>query len=230
MAIRVHGLVLAATLLFASLVSSESQAAPHARDGFYLQLTTGLGLPHSAITADEDNTRSTDHYADTQSGVSIGGSLLLGVPLRPGLALGVGGVFALFAPGNPRPTKNGQPYSQVDVKQPAFQTMSMVGPFVDIYPSPALGWHVQALVGYAQVPFAQITPNPFFNGSPSGIGLMAGVGHDWWISEHWSAGLLARLTYANMKLAQTPYDDGIGSVSEHNTLVSPSLEASFTFH
>jgi hypothetical protein len=118
----------------------------------------------------------------------------------------------------------------VDVQEQSSLLMGVVGPFVDIYPSSALGWHVQALAGYAQVTYAQITQHPFFDGAPSGIGLMAGVGHDWWINEHWSIGLLARVTYASMQLAQTPFSDGIGSVSEHNTLVMPSIEASFTFH
>jgi len=59
---------------------------------------------------------------------------------------------------------------------------------------------------------------------------MAGVGHDWWVSEHWSIGLLARITYASLQLAQTPNSDRIGSISEHNAFLSPSLEASFTFH
>jgi hypothetical protein len=59
---------------------------------------------------------------------------------------------------------------------------------------------------------------------------MAGVGHGWWISEHWSVGALARLTYANLRLGQTAFDDGIGWQSEHNAMISPSLDASFTFH
>jgi hypothetical protein len=79
------------------------------------------------------------------------GSLLVGWQLRPGFALGVGGLWLLYSP-NPRPTENGQPYGQVDVKQPWLEGVDILGPFVDIYPSPRLGWHVQALVGYAQAP------------------------------------------------------------------------------
>jgi hypothetical protein len=235
MPIQIQPLVLVATLLFASLVSCVCQAEPNTRSGVYLQLTTGFGLPHSSITTDQSTpaeqggVSSTDHWADSESGVSFGGSLLLGASLRPGLALGVGGLSAFFSANNPRPTKNGQPYTPVDVKQPPFEFLGMVGPFVDIYPSPALGWHVQALVGYARVSYAEVTANPFFNGNPTGLGLMAGVGHDWWVSEHWSVGLLARINYANVRLAMTPFDDGLGSVSQHNTLVSPSLEVSFTF-
>ncbi len=230
MSTRIQPFVLAAMLLFAFLVSSKCQAEPRARDGFYVQLTTGFSLPHFAITADNSNGSSLDHYVDSEHGLATGGSLLLGVPLRPGLVLGLGGIFTLFSTDHPEPTKNGQTYGQVDVKQPLFQSLSMVGPFVDFYPSSALGWHAQALVGYARIGYAEITANPFFDADPSGIGLMVGVGDDWWISEHWSVGLLARVTYANMQLATTPFSDGIGTTSEHNTMVSPSFDVSFTAH
>ena len=46
----------------------------------------------------------------------------------------------------------------------------MLGPFVDIYPSPTLGWHVQALVGYAR-----LSPRNFYGDTgSSGVGLMLG--------------------------------------------------------
>jgi len=100
----------------------------------------------------------------------------------------------------------------------------MLGPFVDIYPSPTLGWHVQALVGYAR-----LSPRNFYGDTgSSGVGLMLGGGHDWRVSRHWSMGLLARLSYANTQLAEDYAPSS--SISEHDTFVSPSLEASFTFH
>lgn len=228
MSIQIQPLVLAVTLLFTCSLGAVSQAAPPTHDGVYLQLSGGLGLPHLSIAADDHGT-TTKHYADTESDRSFNLSLLLGWQLRPGLAFGVGGIYLAYSP-NPQPTENGQPYGQVDVKQPYVQGVDMLGPFVDLYPSPRLGWHVQALVGYAQTSFAEITPNPFDAGL-GGIGLMAGLGHDWWVSEHWSIGVLARLTYANMSLGQTSFPDyDQGWQSEHTTMISPSLDASFTFH
>jgi len=63
------------------------------------------------------------------------------------------------------------------------------------------------------------------------IGLMAGVGHDWWISDRWSVGILARLAYANMHVTGGPhvYYAG-GTPTERDTVISPTLEASFTWH
>jgi hypothetical protein len=224
MSVRFQRLVPAAALLFAFFVSSESQATPHARDGFYLQLTTGLGVPHFAVTADDSSVSPPVHYTNSESGASIGGSLLVGAPLRPGIALGVGGLFAPVFPSGPDLTANGQPHFATDVKQDTLRLMGMAGPFVDIYPSPALGWHVQALVGYAMVsPMNDLAPGG--NGAATGIGLMAGVGNDSWISEHWSVGVLARVSYANT------HDDAVrNSESEHDTVVWPSVEVSFTFH
>ncbi len=141
MSFQIQPLGLAAPLLLAGLFSSECRAAPPTRDGLYLQLSTGIGLPHFSITADDQLT-TTKHYADSESDRSFNGSLFVGWQLRPGFALDVGSLWRLYAP-NPRPTENGQPYGQV----------------------------------------TDITPNPFDHGL-SGIGLMAGVGHDWWISEH----------------------------------------------
>lgn len=230
MSIRISPLLTAATWLCTCAISAESQAAPHARDSFYVQLTTGFGLPHFAITADDDGAGAPDRYTATRSDVSAEGSLLLGMPLRPGLVLGVGGIATMSFGSNRDITRNGQPWALVDVKDQLYLFTGMVGPFVDIYPSATLGWHAQALVGYAQASYAQITQHPYHDGSPSGIGLMAGIGHDWWVNEDWSIGLLGRLTYASLRVNRAPFSGGMPSLSEHVALVSPSLEVTFTAH
>ena len=86
-----------------------------------------------------------------------------------------------------------------------------------------------ALGGYAS--FAEGETSGNRSRSPKGIGLMAGVGQDWWISDRWSVGFLVRSTYANTQLGAEASPEGVGgSPSEHDTLLSPSLEVSFTFH
>ena len=52
----------------------------------------------------------TDHYVAPQSGRSFDVSLLVGMQLRPGLALGVGGLYTLFTASDAEPTKNGVPW------------------------------------------------------------------------------------------------------------------------
>jgi hypothetical protein len=221
MSIRVQRLVLAATPLFAFLVSSESQAAPHARDGFYLQLTTGLGVPNFASTTDESSPAT--QFGQSEGGLSIGGSLLLGVPLRPGIVVGGGALAALCLSDGTQHTQDGRAVQWDGAYHMGAYSMAVLGPFVDLYPSPALGWHVQALVGYARLDHADTS-------ATGGLGFMAGIGHDWWLGEHWSGGLLARVTYVSAHFAEVLPDGMGGSHSEHDTIVTPSLEASFTFH
>jgi len=237
--IRIERLVLVTSLLFAFLVSHESHAAPPAflvgskteasppaPDGLYVQVTAGIGAPQLSITVQDPG--HSNYYTDSQSSASLGGSLFLGGPLLPGIALGIGGLATLAPTGDSNVTSSsGQSVHLVDVKQAPLQSMAMVGPFVDIYPSPKLGWHLQGLVGYAW-----LSPHNFYSaGGPSGIGLMAGVGHDWWLGKHCNTGLLARVNYANARLDPEQYgSNSVSSISEHETLVSPSLEASFTFH
>ena len=226
--IRIRLPLVLAALLFALSFSAQSHAATteshpaeHARDGFYLQLTWGFGWTHRAGSAEDESTSPPTEYSVSERGASTGGSLLIGMPVRPGLVLGVGGLVSLA---------DAQRYSSnvisVDSSEgPSFQTVAMVGPFVDFYPRPALGWHVQGLVGYAKVGDAVMGL-----GDPSGgLGLLAGVGHDWWIGAHWSVGLLARLSYASGHLVTHPNGSG-SSATEHDTVISPSAEVSFTFH
>jgi hypothetical protein len=224
---RIQQWLLAAALLGAFFVSSESQAAPHARDGFYLSLNTGFGPIVYSSTANYPVDEQQVEYKSHFSGATATSSLLLGLPLRPGLVLGVGGLTSFSWLASPDRTANGQKTWQEDGGGPYVKLWGLAGPFVDYYPSAALGWHVQALVGYASF---------FHSGDvtrelPDGIGLMAGVGQDWWISDRWSVGILARVTYANMHVTGGPYPDyPQGTPTERDTVISPSLEASFTWH
>ena len=224
---RIYQLLLAAAPLLAFFVSSECQATPHARDGFYLSLNTGLGAISYSSTAYYPLEQPQIEYKTHFSGATATGSLLLGLPLRPGLVLGVGGLTSFSWLASPDRTANGQKTWQEDGGGPYSKWWGMAGPFVDYYPSAALGWHVQALVGYASL---------FHSGEvtqevPDGIGLMAGVGRDWWMSDRWSVGILARLAYANMHVTGGPYFDSTrGAPTERDSVISPSLEASFTWH
>jgi hypothetical protein len=222
---RVHQLLTATLLLLLSFVSLECQAAPHARDGFYVQLATGIGGTKYWSTAHNPYYEPAIDYTNHQGGLGLTGSLLLGFQLRPGLALGVGGYASAHALSSPNRTENGYPVTWEDSGGPYLQLLGTVGPFVDYYPSAALGWHVQALVGYAS-----LGAGDFSRKAPSGIGLMAGVGHDWWVSDRFSVGVLARLVYANGNATAEPYPDSGGSPSEHASVISPSLDASVTFH
>jgi hypothetical protein len=225
MGTRIHQLLTAALVLSLFFVCSEGRADPHTRDRFYFQLTSGLGWTSSRSTAHNPYYDPPTDYTNQQSGWGLTGSILLGLPLRPGLALGVGGLGSVHAVSSPNHTENGQPVTWEDHGGPYLRFLGAVGPFVDYYPSAALGWHVQALVGYATLGYGDINPEP-----PTGIGLMAGIGHDWWVSDRWSIGALARLVYASTHVASMQTYAMSGHPSEHDSLLSPSLEVTFTHH
>ncbi|HYQ04887.1 MAG TPA: hypothetical protein VER96_39700 [Polyangiaceae bacterium] len=223
---QIQSLAGAASLLLAFFVNRECLATPHARDGFYLSLGSGLGAEWYASTAHNSFYDPSIDYTNHQSGPVATLSLMLGLPLRPGLALGVGGLTSAAWLSSPKRTMNGEHVSWEDGGGPYVNFFAMAGAFVDYYPRRELGWHVQALAGYAALAFGD-----FSDEAPGGLGLMAGVGHDWWVSNTCSAGFLARLSYANMHAKGAPYSDGHGgSSAEHDTVVSPTLEASFTCH
>ncbi|HYQ28007.1 MAG TPA: hypothetical protein VER04_12335, partial [Polyangiaceae bacterium] len=95
---RIHRSSLAAALLACLLfLSRESRAEPHARDGFYLQLATGLGAAFWHSSGHNPHYTPALDFSGTQSGAGLNGSLLLGLPLRPGLSLGVGGLASTIA-------------------------------------------------------------------------------------------------------------------------------------
>jgi len=200
MAMRIQSLAWAPSLLLAFLVSRAADAAPHARDGFYLSLSNGFGPGWYASTAHNSFYDPPIDYTNHQSGPILMGSLLLGLPVRPGLVLGVGGLSSAAWLSGPNRTMNGEPVSWEDGGGPYVSFLGIAGAFVDYYPIPELGWHVQALAGYAA-----LSASDFSSEAPDGLGLMAGVGHDWWVGDRWSIGFLARLTYANMNAKGTPY-------------------------
>lgn len=225
MAIRIHQLRTPALALSLFFISGQCLAEPHTRDGVYVQLTSGLGWMSYRSTAQYPFGGPPHDHTNQQSGLGATGSLLVGFQLRPGLALGVAGLGSAHAVSSPNRTADGQPATLEDSGGPYVKLLGTVGPFVDYYPSASLGWHVQALVGYASLGYGDIS-----QGTPRGLGLMAGVGHDWWVSERWSIGALTRLVYANTHVASVTYPEGGGMPSEHDTVLLPTLEISFTYH
>ncbi|MEI9950091.1 MAG: hypothetical protein WDO74_14245 [Pseudomonadota bacterium] len=223
---------MAALVLSLFFVSSKCRADPQTRDGIYVQLASGLGwmsyrsTAHYAHGEPPNPYLEPTDYTNHQNGPGLTGSLLLGFQLRPRLALGVAGLAAAHAVSHPdgRDANGGGVTWHTD-GGPYRKFLGTVGPFVDYYPSASCGWHVQALVGYASVGYADIN-----SGAPNGIGLMAGVGHDWSVSDHWSIGALGRLVYADTHVAGVSYPEGGGMPSEHHSVLSPSLEVSFTYH
>jgi hypothetical protein len=209
--------VAAAVAVLGLSFASESQAEPHARTGFYLQLSLGLGRPSFSSTALDTAVDPPIQFADSGWGLSLTGSVLAGGALQPGLVFGAGVLSAFAFNGAPKRTRDGQPDYVEDGGGPYLDAYALAGPFLDYYPSSTSGFHLQALAGPAAHGRSDLGA-----GAASGFGLMGGVGYDAWASDKWSVGVLARVTYTNTT-ANISFD-------ERDIMVAPSLEISATFH
>jgi hypothetical protein len=97
----------------------------------------------------------------------------------------------------------------------------VVGPFIDYYPNPASGLHFQGALGVHNVSLESPTG---ISSSGSGVGLMLGVGHEWWVGEQWSIGVLGRLTAASHTIED---DNGTEWKSSFATF---GVLGTFTYH
>ncbi|MEP7050495.1 MAG: hypothetical protein ABJB12_09095 [Pseudomonadota bacterium] len=202
-----HGLAgLAVAALCWAPAICRAQSVPFTHEGFYLQMTGGAGyLGTSASAAGEDL---------SIRGGAVSGSLWLGGSLLPGFVLGGGTSSAIAIRPKVKETIEGQ---EVSLGDPNLgMDLNMIGLISDFYPNPRRGLHVQAMLGYAVL---SITQHGSSSRSPSGIGLMGGVGYDFWVSAEWSAGVLGSFEYAGARLNDVSYP-----------VLSPALRASFTYN
>ncbi len=206
---RVHHFLSVFIAALTLCVPSLSRAAEGRHDGFYLELTLGLGPQASyARSEPEPVTGSSQHRSAVGAGAS--GSILIGGSLLPGLVLGGGalGTLAILSDWQPLAPDD-------DADDPFASLLALVGPFCDYYPNPARGFHIQALTGYAT--FAMRSTESADN--PKGLGLMLGLGQDWSVAPRWSVGLLARLTGVATSVP-----------GEHELTLLPSLNVAFTYY
>jgi hypothetical protein len=198
------GAVAVAVWCFPALCSAQS--VPFTHEGFYLQMTVGGGYL---------GTSASDNREDLSiRGGAFSGSVWIGGSLVPGFVLGGGATSVIAVRPKVKETLQGQ---AVDLGNPnAGMQLSMIGLVSDWYPNPKRGLHLQAMLGYAVL---SITQNGTSSVSPSGIGLVGGLGYDFWVSAEWSAGVLGNFAYAAAKLNDASYPT-----------LAPTLLASFTYN
>ena len=102
----------------------------------------------------------------------------------------------------------------------------MLGAFLDWYPNPREGIHLQGFAGLAAVDTQDaLGRSPSRN--PTGIGLGFGVGQEWWVGDQWSLGIVGRLLYAHATVNDTI--DAIGASERHSVIV-PAVLFGATYH
>lgn len=195
-----------AAALCATPAVCSAQSVPFTHEGFYLQMTGGGGYLGTSASANGEQL--------SIRGGAVSGSIWIGGSVVPGFVLGGGTSTSIAIRSKVKETFQGQP---VDVGSPnAGMQLNTIGLVSDFYPNPKKGLHFQAMFGYSVLTITQNGPSSH---SPSGIGLMGGVGYDFWVSAEWSAGVLASFEYAAAKLNDASYPT-----------LAPALLASFTYN
>lgn len=193
------------------------------RDGFHLSLMLGAEYPMVDIDvgAGFDPARL--------SGLGVGFDLAIGGNVMPNLALGVmiGGATV------PSPSLDvGSDISEyggvaeisgwdVDgtslVLNGTNANVFRVGVFLDYYFTANTNWHGLLALGYSSVTFT----GDAVSDSPRGFAANAGVGYDFWLSYHWSLGLIGRVQWSPLTSRES------GNVVH---LIAPHFGLSATFH
>ncbi len=159
---------------------NEAAAEPRQHDGFYLQLTTGVG--YYSITAESSIGE------ESFSGMTTPISLMMGGSIMKGLA--IGGGFFIDRAGSPTYEMNGmEPASMPDFSQYVIG----LGGFADYYLKPDGGLHFQGFVGWGGVETS--SANGVGGSDPTGLVMSLGAGYDWFLSEELSAGIMGRVSY-----------------------------------
>jgi hypothetical protein len=140
-------------------------------DGFYLRMSAGGGLIGVDLNPEPGYA---DHSAD---GAGLSFELLAGAsPVRGGT---LGGALLLdLAPSMPLATD-----AQEETDAPL--GLGVLGPFVDAFPEPDLGWHFGGALGLASLSLQTVDSRRH---RLVGVGGALWGGNDFWIGDEWSMG------------------------------------------
>jgi len=158
-----------------------------------MRLGTGLGAYSESLRSE-----STDLYGGKVQGNTTGiatlGEFAVGGNIGKGLVLGCGIYSAELIASTFRVSKSsdGSPPSELD---PGVRNLALIGPFLDWYPNPQKGFHLQVALGFAALTGVSVDTNVDREDvyHAEGGGIMLGAGYEWWIGDEWSLGVEARL-------------------------------------
>ena len=160
-------------------------------DGFYLRMAAGIG-----VGTDRLHGSWSDYGFEKDSGrlgrmvgAAVATEAALGGSVVPGLVMGVGTFTSVW----PAPAETEYDFN--------ISQLALFAPMIDVYPKPRKGWHVQAAVGVASFTMGfgttgSASPRPAQAHVAAGAGFLLGAGHEWWIAEQWSLGILLRMMRA----------------------------------
>jgi len=178
-------------------------------DGFFARSDTALAILFAGVSG--SGPRTGIRGVGQSAVISIGGT-----PAR-GLVLG-GTVWTARI--DPVFVEDGRTVTPDDDSVKV--TLLRIGPFLDYYPDPASGFHVQAAVQLAVQIESDVKGNAV---EPAALGaaLSAGAGYEWFVSSELSLGPLARVAFG--RVVRTP-----SSRDERMLWIIPEIGLSATYH
>ena len=180
-------------------------------DGFHLSLGAGAAYTTTAVGLDPEPPGAPDVSI---TGFGFAGQLLIGGNIAPGLVLGGGNMgFHVFSP----KVKVGDAESDGD----GALAGNLLGIYADYYFDPNEGLHAMALIGLATLDDADDDTDKL----AVGFGAALGLGHEWWVADEWSIGVLGRvqLMTTTLELEATKTDATFATVA-------PALLLTGTYH
>ena len=185
----------------------------HFHDGFYLRMGIGVGFLKSTTTVDG---------ADGEVEITGTGPALefaLGGTPTPGFV--IGGAIS------------GVSVSEPDVKFGDYSgtaedttfTQSNVGVFVDVYPNPEQGFHIQGLLAYGIASVQSEGGEDDDDEDATGPVAELGIGYEGWVGEQWGIGVLGRLTVGKLKPTEGDDADEVDI-----SIFTPAILFTATYH
>jgi hypothetical protein len=187
-----------------------SGSAAYVHDGVYLRVAGGFSALQQSVM------RSSFSQLGSVSGLATSSELAIGTTMGP-VVVGVGAYTVAGLLTQTR-TRGAEPLPS---NASGLPSLAVVGPFLDRYLDPTKGLHVQLALGFALLSDASRDDSPL---QAVGGGFVVGAGYEWWVSEQWSAGVLARSTMA----LTTGRDEGVRHVQW--TTAGPEVLLSLTGH
>src|SRR5690606_6609831 len=165
------------------------------RDGFHL--TMALGLEYPIMRMNVGNGLQPGRLTALGGGFDV----FIGGNQKPGMAVGLT-IGAASAPSPSFDVDVGDSRASRDLPQQSGWesdgttlvlhgtqlNVFRIGAFVDYYFSEDSNWHGLLTLGYASASFS----GSAIADTPQGFAMQGGLGYDFWLSHHWSLGILAR--------------------------------------
>ena len=188
----------------------------HLHDGFYFRGALGVGALFGSNSTVNGALLVASAGDFDSSGIAVLSELAFGGSPLPGLVIG-GGSYGASVPSTSYEVAG----SEIEGGTSA---VSVLGPFIDIYPDPSAGLHLQFAPGLGAM---NVNEGDFASDTIGGLGFgfMAGAGYEFWIGEQWSIGGLARVLYARATI-----EDQYGHGQFEAQAILPGVLFTATYH